>query len=464
MSESSTLERPPQPAAAVTFSPKQLADRTLHRRAVEAVIWGMPAVNFERMWQAFEQAGGGGNQVAYWSRLLDWKDQTLTPNPDTIYVNPFYDTSVGPVVLEIPAADGSGNITGSLDTAWQNAIEDVGPAGVDQGAGGRYLILPPGYSDPVPDGYIPMPSDTLRGFAILRSNPKSGSDEDVANAVAYGKRVKIYPLHQAANPPETRFVDLIGILFDATIPYDARFFEVLARFVEKEPWLTRDRAMIAPLRSLGIAKGQSFAPDAQVRAALDAAAEEAHDYIDSLYEEVFEPPYFPATRWAVPAVHEVIEGMSGNFTDPESYPTDGRAIIYSMAYFSARHLGAGQFYLMATRDKDGRPLDGAATYRLTVPPEAPVRLYWSATAYDRETHALIREMPRASRSSNSPEMAVSADGSVDVYFGPSPPPENDGNWVPTDTSRGFEVLFRLYGPEKPLFDKTWVLPDIARID
>jgi hypothetical protein len=35
--------------------------------------------------------------------------------------------------------------------------------------------------------------------------------------------------------------------------------------------------------------------------------------------------------------------------------------------------------------------------------------------------------------------------------------------VPTSPSGKFEVLFRFYGPERPLFDRTWVLPDIERI-
>jgi hypothetical protein len=65
---------------------------------------------------------GGFNQVLYWSRLLDWKNQTLTPNPDVIYLMPF-----GPVVLEIPPADG-GLFNGSIMNYWQAAIEDVGPA------------------------------------------------------------------------------------------------------------------------------------------------------------------------------------------------------------------------------------------------------------------------------------------------------------------------------------------------
>jgi hypothetical protein len=117
---------------------------------------------------------------------------------------------------------------------------------------------------------------------------------------------------------------------------------------------------------------------------------------------------------------------------------------------------------MATKDKDSRPLDGGSTYRLTVPPDVPVRQYWSATAYDRATHGLIREVARASRSSQSPGLGVNANRSVDVYFGPSAPPGKEPNWVPTSPQGEFEVLFRFYGPDKSLFEKTWRLPDVER--
>src|SRR5262249_49077540 len=164
------------------------------------------------------------------------KNQTLTPNPDVIYLMPFINTKdVGPVVIEIPPAD-EGSITGSVMDAWQCALEDVGPAGVDKGKGGKYLILPPGYKDKVRDASIALPSDTYQGYALLRSNLKSGSDADVAKAVAYGKRVKLYPLAQAANPPPTKFLDAIDVVYDSTIPYDLRFFESLHRFVQAEPW------------------------------------------------------------------------------------------------------------------------------------------------------------------------------------------------------------------------------------
>jgi hypothetical protein len=366
------------------------------------------------------------------------------------------------VVLEIPAAQG-GSITGSIDNCWQNALEDVGPAGADKGAGGKYLILPPGHAGTTPAGYIPVPSDTYQGYAILRSNVKSGSDADVATAVAYGKQIRFYPLSQAADP-QTRFIDLAGAPFDATIPYDHRFFSSLARMVEYEPWLERDRAMIDPLRSLEIAKGKPFQPGDRAKAAvLDAAAREAGAWLDAQYERTFDAAFFPQSRWALPADPEVVKGMGESFPDQDSYPVDGRGVAYSMVYFSAKHLGAGQFYLMTIRDKAGDPLDGAAAYRLRVPANAPVSLYWSATAYDRQTHALIRDVSRASRASTSPGIQSNDDGSVDLWFGPDAPAGKDANWVPTRAGRGFEILFRLYGVEKRFFDKTWVLPDIEKI-
>src|SRR5215468_4457221 len=99
----------PQTATASTtqYTPAQLNERSIHRRAVEAAIWGMPAVNYELMFQEMvRKVKGGFNQIVFWPRLLDWKNQTLTPNPDVIYLMPFINTrDAGPIVLDIPPAD-----------------------------------------------------------------------------------------------------------------------------------------------------------------------------------------------------------------------------------------------------------------------------------------------------------------------------------------------------------------------
>jgi hypothetical protein len=448
-------------AQAQTLSTEDVARRAVERRAVEAVIWGMPAVNTELMFQAMAKLGGKPNQIVYWSGLLDWKNQTLTPNPDVIYFMAFFDTKDGPVVIEIPPAD-DGVINGSIMDPWQAALEDVGPAGVDKGTGGKYLITPPGYQVASPGGYIVLPSGNYQGYALLRSILKSGSDADVKTAVAYGKRIKLYPLSQAANPPETVFIDAMGKVYDSTIPYDLRFFQSLDRFVQNEPWLVRDKAMIDQLKGMGIEKGKPFNPDEPTKAILNAAAREAHAWLDLKYQTMF-APYYEGRRWVFPIAPDVIKGLQTQFENPDSYPVEGRGVTYTMAFFSTKHSGIGQYYLMTLKDKDGQGLEGAKAYRLMVPANAPVKQYWSATAYDRETHALIREMPRAGRSSQSPGLQANADGSVDIWFAPKAPAGKESNWVPTSVDGKFEVLFRFYGPEKPVFDKTWSLPDIERI-
>ena len=116
---------------------------------------------------------------------------------------------------------------------WQAALEDVGPAGVDKGKGGKYLILPPGYHGTVPDGYIALPSANYQGYALLRSILKSGSDADVANGRRLWQADQALSASQAANPPATIFVDAIDVVYDSTIPYDLRFFQSLDRFVQQ---------------------------------------------------------------------------------------------------------------------------------------------------------------------------------------------------------------------------------------
>jgi hypothetical protein len=422
----------------------------------------MPAVNLDLMLQAGIAAGAKPNQIVYWSRLPDWKIQTLTPNPDVIYLKPFFNTKeVGPMVLEIPPA-GDGSITGTIMDAWQSALEDVGPAGADKGKGGKYLILPPGHKGQVPAGYIVLPSKTYQGYALLRSILKSGSDADIAQAVAYARRVKLYPLSQAGRPPATTFVDVIDVVYDSTIPYDLRFFQSLDRVVQIEPWLARDEVMIDMLKSIGIEKGKPFAPDSKTQETLNSAAREAHAWLEARYEQGF-PSFYEGGQWTPPGALELTQTMGTFYEKKDGYALDARGLADYYAYSTVKHIGAGQYYLLTTKAKGGRALEGARDYRLNVPADAPVNQYWSATVYDRATHALVREVSRPSRSSQSPGLLKETDGSVNVYFGPKAPAGKEPNWVPTNANGKFEVLFRFYGPTKPLFDKTWKLPDIEEV-
>lgn len=439
-------------------------DRLLRSRAVEAVIWGMPIVNYDLMLQEMlTKTAGKVNQVIYWGKPLDWKNQTLTPNPDTLYFMTFLNTrDVGPIVIEIPPADASGSLNANIVNVWQQPLEDGGLLGVDKGNGIKLLMLPPDYKAQVPTGYQALQPDSWGSYALIRSNLRSHSDADVATSVAYAKRLKVYPLSAAPNPPETVFTDVEDALFDSTIRYDESFFTHLDSMVQSEPWLHRDRAMIDQLRSIGIEKGKPFSPDAKSKQAMKDGIADAHAWMAAKYDAA-PPQFFEGTHWTYPTHPEMLKGASANFEGENDYPVDWRGITYHYAYIGIKRLGAGQFYLINIKDKNGADYDGAQTYRLRVPPNVPIEQYWSLTAYDRDTHALIKNMSRASRASNSRDVKKNADGSVDLYLGPKAPAGEEENWIPTDPARKFELMFRLYGPKKEFFDKVWTLPDVEKV-
>jgi hypothetical protein len=436
----------------------------LRGRATQAVIWGMPAVNYDIMLQEMlTKTPGKVGQVIYWGRPLDFHNQTLTPNPDALYFMVFYNTKDGPVVLDLPSGDENGSFNGNIVTTWQMPLEDAGLLGYDQGKGGKYLVLPPGYKDKAPAGYIPLQSNTLGGYMLFRANFKSHADADVQSAINYGKRMKVYPLSAAAHPAETVFSDVKDIDFDSTIEYDARYFDHLNNIVQNDVWLDRDRVMIDMLASLGIEKGKPYQPTEQMKSTMNSAAQDARAFLYAKYDAGF-PPYFSATNhWMYPTYPALVKAAQSSFMDIDTYPVDDRGVAYSYAFIGLKRLGVGQMYLISIKDKDGNALDGAKTYKISVPPNAPVKQYWSITAYDRDIHTLIKGVNRASRSSQISELQKNADGSVDIYVGPKAPDGKDSNWIPTDANRKFEWMFRAYGPTEAFLQKSWVVSDAEKV-
>ncbi len=465
----SAQEKKPEPGPSPAKQPEvpsfqDLEQQVLQHRALEAVIWGMPAVNRDLMYQAMlRETKARDNQVLYWSKLLDWKNQTLTPNTDVIYLTPHFDTKeVGPVVMEIPPADG-GAIVGTIMDAWQTPLEDVGPAGVDKGKGGKYLILPPGHTAKAPDGYIVLPSSTYKGYALLRSIRKSGSDADLAKAVEYGKKIKIYPLSKADNPFPTTYVDAAGVLYDATIPYDIRYFESLARVIQHEPWLERDRAMIDTLRTIGIEKGKPFAPDTEMVQALNAAAKQAHHYLDGKYSDLTKGPFAPGSRWCFPErMGLVFKAAQEQFADPNFYPVEDRGLLLSFIFFLPKRLGRGSFTCWAwwTR-KASRSM--AARRIGSTSGQCPDQAVLVGDAI-RSGHARAHSQD-VTRSPVLSDPGIA--GQCGRIGGPVLRPESpSGQRVELDPhgSRwGIRDPVPLLRPLPSLFDKTWVLPDVELV-
>jgi hypothetical protein len=259
----------PATAQATGAPPSQdLAKRTIQRRAVEAAIWGQPIVMFDAMRQAyFRDAKAKYNDIIWWPKGADWRSQDLIPNTDTRYVFYFGNTAIdGPVVFELPSGSGGAIFLGNFCDAWWVPLADVGLSGEDKGKGkgkgkgGKYLVLPADYKGEVPTGYIPMRTSTSNYFMGLRSILQSYSETNVRTGDELVSRIKVYPLNQAGNPPQQRFIDMTDILYEALPHYDESFYPSLARMLNEEPVQERDKVMMGMLLSLGIEKGKEFKP------------------------------------------------------------------------------------------------------------------------------------------------------------------------------------------------------------
>jgi hypothetical protein len=150
------------------FSLKQLQQRMLERRAVDAVIWGMPAVSLDALRQAYFRDGKAKyGDIIWWPKGSTWKNQSLTPNTTVRYLYVFSNTKEdGPVVLDLPPAANGASFLGTICDAWQVPLTDVG----FEGKGGKYLVLPPDYPGDVPAGYTPcVPRPTTRSRASVPS-------------------------------------------------------------------------------------------------------------------------------------------------------------------------------------------------------------------------------------------------------------------------------------------------------
>src|SRR5215831_15068659 len=161
-----------------------------YQRAFEAVLWNMPAVAIYSLRRAaFDDLGLKDNDIITYSGTATPKLEAITANSSTPYIAAYTDLRKGPVVLEVPAAGAEGSLYGQVVDAWQLTIADVGPSGLDQGKGGKYLFVPPGYKDAVPDGYLRVDSPNYRIAFAFRSIRATG--KSTADAYAYSRKLRM---------------------------------------------------------------------------------------------------------------------------------------------------------------------------------------------------------------------------------------------------------------------------------
>ena len=115
------------------------------------------------------------------------------------------------------------------------------------------------------------------------------------------------------------------------------------------------------------------------------------------------------------------------------------------------------------KDSDGRYYSGDKSYRLRLLAGVPAANFWSLTLYDPLTASgLDNGRPFPSLGSRD-QPAQNADGSFDLYLGPTVPPNKEKSWLKTVPGKSYFVILRLYSPTEPFLDETWRPGDLEEV-
>jgi len=393
------------------------------------------------------------NQIAVAEKLLDSHSLYLTGNTSTMYSIGHLDLQAyGPTVVEVPPG-----MLGMLDDAWMRYVGDFGVAGPDKGKGGKYLVLPPGYTGYVPDGYFVLKPPTYINWFFMRGSIADGLAPALKNIK---ENLKVYPLKLASNPPATEFVNITGKSYNTVAPSDYSYFEALDKIIQREPIAALDSESRGSLAAIGIVKGQPFNPDTRMKRLLTQAAAIGDATARATLYSPREKGYFiypdSDSSWVMGFANKNVffeTDGARNLDARTSFYFGYTGVTPAMA---VTRPGAGSDYAIAFKDSEKKAFDGSKTYRLHLPANVPVNNFWAVTIYDTQTRSMLQTSQSfPSVGSQSKGFQQNADGSYDVYFAAKAPAGKAGNWLQTLPGKSWFAILRMYGPLEPWIDKTW---------
>jgi len=440
---------------------QKVYDNLDFHRGVDAFLSGIQIASMSALRNGCLEVGPPNITVQIFENLMDSKALWLTPNTTSIYNVTWLELKDEPMVIETPP-----DVLGIIDDHWFKYVADFGRLGPDKGQGGKFLILPPGYEGEVPDGYFVYPTNTYGNWVIWRGFQVNGSTK---KAVETTKKIfRMYPLSQKNNPPKMNFVNMSGKFTNTIHRMDSKIFDEINKVVQAEPSQGQNPEILGTLASIGIVKGQPFNPDARMKKILSEAAAVGSVTVRTIMSQPRDEGFylFPGQSkvWTNPFV-----GGSHEFLVDGAHVLDGRSAFHFFATgitpaMAARIIGKGSKYAAAYLDAAGNPYDGSKTYKVNVPPNPPAKDFWSFTLYDNQTRAMLQtDQQFPGIDNNKPGMIQNKDGSYDIYFGPKVPKGQENNWIQTVPGKGWNTLFRLYGPLEPWFEKTWRPGDIELV-
>jgi hypothetical protein len=428
---------------------EKLYDERDFQRACQAYLWSLPAVSFASWQRGVVEGLGAKNGQIVAILSLEARRGILTANATTPYYLGFADLSAGPLVMVMPPR----GVQGGISDAWQRTIRGTESPGT-------YVVLAPGQKPPGSiEGYAVRQSPTFNIFLGARL---TDSDPEKTNEALAGLRM--YPYAQRDDPPKPEILDVGTKAWSGLPPRGMEYWNRLDDVIQREPIEARDIFFHGMLRPLGLQKGHPFKPDARQTKILSDAVlvGESMAKANSADRRFAGGRYRPDAHWDFT--------LQLDADDPDAFWNllDERAswfyeAVGAGAAMAPKRPGPSSAYLGAYRDRAGDWLDGGRSYRLRVPRDPPIKLFWSVTLYDVSTRALILNEQGIPDRSSRMDLRKNADGSVDIYCGPKVPDGFENNWIPTLPGKNWFAYFRLYQPTEPYFERSWPLPDFELV-
>ena len=444
-----------------SFSTTPISEHSASDIGAEAYIYGFPLVLMDvtrRVTTNVSQPSENAAPINQLGHKRSFPDETfaavVTPNADTLYSFAFLDLAQDPMVLSVPEM-GRYYLMQMLD-AWTNVFASPGTRTTGNGKG-HFAIVGPGWKGKLPEGVKELRAPTNLVWMIGRTQTNGEKDYPVVRAIQ--DQYKLTPLSvwgQTWTPPASVPVDKSVDMETPPVKQAAKldaatFFTRLCSLMRDNPPDAADTEALQRFAAIGIVPGQPF----QLNQLNPAVARGLEQGVSLGRAKIFAEAKQPHGK--------VVNGWEF-MSDVGRYGTDylWRAVVALMGL--GANLPEDSLYPRQTMDSDHRPLNGMNKYVIHFAKGQlpPVGAFWSISMYNsRQT--FVKNPINRHAIGDRDSLAFDADGSLTLYVqNESPGRDKESNWLPAP-AEGFNLLMRLYWPEKEILDGSWKPPQVQNL-
>ncbi len=446
-------------------APQTISPQEAQQIAYDATVYGFPLVVMDLTRQVFTAVpapNANGAPVNQFGNKKTFPDATFTnvvnPNADTLYSSAWIDTATEPIILSVPDTQGRYYLMPMLNY-WTDVFASPGSRTTGTGAG-NFAITGPNWIGNLPGGITEMKSSTRWVWIVGRIACKGPSDYEAVWNLQ--DQLKLTPLSAwgtdyvpPTNVPVDPAVNIKVSPLNQLLALDAgAYFDYVCRLMVDNPPYEADAPVLASMARIGIKTGADYN---SYFAGLD---EDVKSAIQTGYQS---------------ALAEIPAANMGNEKNGWQLPygTGDYGTDYMLRAATAyRGLGANlvddAFYASASAGSDGAKFSSDNKYVIHFNKDEipPVSGFWSITMYNDKILFAANPINRYNLGSLSdPPLIINSDGSIDIYIQrDSPDAAKEPNWLPAPASGDFSLTLRLYWPQQPVLDKTWLPPAVQPVE